>query len=148
MQKKIAVVNGPNLNWLGRREPETYGATTLDELEARLRQEGAALGAAVTCYQYSSEGALIDCMYALRQDGCDGVILNAGAYTHTSVALRDAMLATQLPFIEVHISNVHRREPFRHHSYLSDIASGIIVGLGVDGYSLALRALTGQAGVR
>lgn len=142
--RKIAVVNGPNLNWLGRREPETYGATTLPELEARLVQEGAALGAQVSCYQHSSEGDLVDLMYALVQEGCEGVILNAGAYTHTSVALRDAMLATGLRFIEVHISNVYRRETFRHHSYLSDIAHGIVVGLGVDGYSLALRALCGE----
>lgn len=142
--KKIAVINGPNLNWLGRREPETYGATTLPELEARLIEEGKALGVAVECYQHSSEGALVDLMYKLVQEGCDGVILNAGAYTHTSVAIRDALLATQLRFIEVHISNVHKREPFRHHSYLSDIAHGIIVGLGVDGYSLALRALSAK----
>ena len=142
--KKIAVVNGPNLNWLGRREPETYGATTLAQLEERLVREGLALGVDISCYQHSSEGALVDRMYELVQSGCEGLVLNAGAYTHTSVALRDALLATELRFIEVHISNVHRREPFRHHSYLSDIAGGIIVGLGVDGYSLALRALAGK----
>lgn len=135
----VAVINGPNLNWLGRREPEIYGATTLEELNASLMDEGRALGIDVECYQHNGEGELVDCIYALADRGVSDLIVNAGAYTHTSVAIRDALSSVDARFVEVHISNVYQRERFRHHSYLSAIASGVIVGCGVQGYSLALR---------
>lgn len=137
----IAVINGPNLNLLGSREPEVYGATTLGELETDLMATGDELDIDVVCYQKNGEGELVDLIHDLARSGVDGVILNAGAFTHTSIALRDALSGTALPFIEVHISNVYAREPFRHHSYLSDIAIGVIAGLRTRGYELALVAL-------
>ena len=137
---KILLVNGPNLNLLGTREPAVYGTTTLADVEAACRTEAAAHGHELACFQSNHEGALIDRLHAARGEGVGFVVINPGAFTHTSVALRDALVGVAIPFIEVHLSNVHKREPFRHHSYLSDIAAGVIVGLGALGYSLAIRA--------
>ncbi|MBL8305919.1 MAG: type II 3-dehydroquinate dehydratase [Rubrivivax sp.] len=137
----ILVLNGPNLNLLGLREPEVYGRTTLPMIEAELAQIAADAGVALQCFQTNHEGVLIDRIHAARSDGTGQIIINPGGLTHTSVALRDALAGVALPFIEVHISNVHQREEFRHHSYLSGIAAGVIVGLGVNGYRLALQHL-------
>lgn len=134
----ILVLNGPNLNLLGTREPQVYGSTTLDDITTELMELGAKAGVNVSCFQSNHEGALVDRIHAARLDGTEFVIINPGAYTHTSVAIRDAFAGVGLPFIELHISNVHKREPFRHHSYLSDIAVGVICGLGVHGYRVAL----------
>jgi 3-dehydroquinate dehydratase II len=135
----LLVLHGPNLNLLGSREPEVYGSTTLAQIDADLSKIAADAGARLQSLQSNHEGLLIDRIHAARSDGTQFIIINPGGLTHTSVALRDALAAVALPFIEVHLSNVHRREPFRHHSYLSDIATGVIVGLGADGYRLALR---------
>lgn len=154
----ILVLNGPNLNLLGRREPGIYGATTLVQLEEQLAEDGRRLGARVDCFQSNHEGALIDRIHGAMPgpDGMhgkpgtegahgvlavDGILINPGGLTHTSVALRDALLAVKIPFIEIHISNVHAREEFRRHSYLSDVALGVIAGLGVTGYRIGLAAL-------
>jgi 3-dehydroquinate dehydratase-2 len=137
---KILVLNGPNLNLLGTREPAVYGATTLADVEATCTNEGAALGLDVATFQSNHEGVLIDRIHAAGGEGVRFIVINPGGLTHTSVALRDALAGVALPFIEVHISNVHAREAFRHHSYLSAIADGVIVGLGSLGYRLALRA--------
>jgi 3-dehydroquinate dehydratase-2 len=136
----ILVLNGPNLNLLGLREPAVYGTQTLQDIEAQLETEANALGHTVECFQSNAEHELIDRIHAAFKGGVDFILINPGAYTHTSIALRDAFLATRLPFIEVHLSNVHAREPFRKTSYLSDIAKGVICGLGALGYGLALRA--------
>lgn len=138
---KILLINGPNLNLLGTREPAKYGHTTLHEVEAMVREAGQALGVEVACFQSNHEGGIVDRLHAARTEGVAGVIINPGAYTHTSVAIRDAFAGTAIPFAEIHVSNVHAREPFRHHSYLSEIAAGIVVGFGVEGYLLALRGL-------
>lgn len=135
----LLLLNGPNLNLLGTREPAVYGATTLAQIETGLAQEATALGHRLSCFQSNHEGALVDRVQQARGE-VDFIVLNPGAFTHTSVALRDALLAVAIPFIEVHLSNVYRREAFRHHSYFTDIAVGAIVGLGPIGYSLALRA--------
>jgi 3-dehydroquinate dehydratase, type II len=135
----IAVLNGPNLNLLGTREPELYGAATLSDIQARCEQVATGLDVQVEFFQSNHEGALVDEIQ--RRGGDAGIVLNAGAYTHTSVAIRDALAAVQVPFVEVHVSNVFAREDFRHHSYLSDLAAGVIVGCGVDGYEFALRRL-------
>jgi len=135
---KILLINGPNLNLLGTREPEVYGRTTLADIERDLQAQAQAAGAELLCFQSNHEGALVDRIQQARSEGVAWVIINPGAYTHTSIALRDALAGTALPFIEVHISNVHAREAFRRHSYLSDIARGSIVGLGVSGYRWAL----------
>jgi 3-dehydroquinate dehydratase-2 len=137
---KLLVINGPNLNLLGLREPSVYGATTLLDLERQCRDAGEALGHELATFQHNHEGALVDRIHAARGEGVGFIVINPGAYTHTSVALRDALLGVAIPFIEVHISNVHAREAFRQHSYLSDIAVGVITGLGIQGYELALRA--------
>lgn len=137
---QILVLHGPNLNLLGTREPQVYGATTLEQINTGLANHAAARGASLLAFQSNHEGALIDRVHAARTDGTQFIIINPGAYTHTSVALRDAFAGVALPFIEVHLSNVHRREPFRHHSYFSDLAEGVIVGLGASGYRLALDA--------
>jgi 3-dehydroquinate dehydratase II len=137
----LLLLNGPNLNLLGTREPQIYGADTLPQIEAELVQIAANAGAKLHCLQSNHEGVLIDRIHAARADGTSHIIINPGAFTHTSVALRDALAGVAIPFIEVHISNVHKREAFRHHSYLSDIAAGVIVGLGVNGYRLALQHL-------
>jgi 3-dehydroquinate dehydratase-2 len=136
----ILVLNGPNLNLLGSREPEIYGATTLAEIDAGLAQRCAQSGHRFDSFQSNAEHALIDRIHAARGEAVDFILINPGAFTHTSIALRDALLGVNIPFIEVHISNVHAREPFRRHSYLSDVAVGVICGLGPQGYALALEA--------
>ncbi len=136
----ILLLNGPNLNLLGEREPEIYGRTTLAEIETGLVENGRHAGFSVTCHQSNAEGDLVDRVQQARGEGVRFVIVNPGAYAHTSIALRDAFEAVRIPFIEVHISNVFARESFRHHSYLSPIAEGVICGLGVHGYALALAA--------
>jgi 3-dehydroquinate dehydratase-2 len=138
----VNVINGPNLGRLGRREPEVYGNTTHDDLVAMIEREAAELGLEVVVRQSDSEAELLGWIHA-AVDADEPVVLNAGALTHTSVALRDACSELRAPLIEVHISNVHAREEFRHHSYLSSVATGVIVGLGVQGYLLALRYLAG-----
>ena len=141
---RILLLHGPNLNLLGTREPEKYGATTLAELEAHLTKRAAKAGFALDCLQSNHEGVLVDRIHASRTDGTVACIINAGALTHTSIALRDAFAGASLKFLEVHITNVHAREEFRHHSHLSAIARGIIVGFGVRGYDLALDFLTSE----
>jgi len=135
---QILVLHGPNLNLLGTREPAVYGSTTLAEIDAALAAQAQAAGATLGSLQSNHEGVLIDRVQAARSDGTGFIIINPGAYTHTSVALRDALAAVAIPFVEVHLSNVHRREAFRHHSYFSDLAEGVIVGLGAAGYRAAL----------
>lgn len=142
---EILVLHGPNLNLLGTREPHLYGSSTLDEIDARLVSLGQELGLSVRCKQSNAEGALIDAVQEAMGSGVIGIVINAAGYTHTSVALRDALAACGLPFVEVHLSNVYRREPFRHKSLLSDIAAGVIVGLGPLSYELGLRAVAGLA---
>ena len=137
---KILLLNGPNLNLLGTREPQTYGSTTLADVEAVCREEASSAGAELLAFQSNHEGALVDRVHAARGEQVGFIVINPGAFTHTSIALRDALAGVAIPFIEIHISNVHKREAFRHHSYLSDIAEGVIVGLGVAGYRLAVRA--------
>ena len=137
---RLLLLNGPNLNLLGSREPQVYGAQTLAQIEAGLVAEARALGHELTCFQKNQEGLLIERIHQARDEGVAFIIFNPGAFTHTSIALRDALLAVAIPFVEVHLSNVFAREPFRHHSYLSDIAAGVIVGLGPLGYRLALQA--------
>ena len=136
----IYVLNGPNLNLLGQREPQLYGSTTLRDIETRLAARAAVLGLAIDFRQSNYEGELIDWVHEARQKA-SGVILNAAGLTHTSVPLLDALLAADLPVIEVHLTNIYRREAFRHHSYVSQAATGIICGLGAKGYELALDAL-------
>jgi 3-dehydroquinate dehydratase-2 len=140
MPRTIHVLNGPNLNLLGQREPQVYGATTLADVEAMAEKLAAQRGVALECLQSNHEGALIDRIHAARLDGTDYIVINPGGLTHTSVALRDALAGVAIPFIEVHVSNVHAREAFRHHSFLSPIAAGVIVGFGVAGYAMALTA--------
>jgi 3-dehydroquinate dehydratase II len=135
---RIAVVHGPNLNLLGTREPEVYGRTTLAEIDAAVEGLAAELGARATSFQSNHEGALVDFVHGAR---ADGLIVNAGAFTHTSIALRDALLAVRIPFVEVHLTNVYAREPFRHRSLLADRAVGVVCGFGADSYLLGLRAL-------
>ncbi|MEI8298634.1 MAG: type II 3-dehydroquinate dehydratase [Pseudomonadota bacterium] len=137
---RILVLNGPNLNLLGTREPDVYGSDTLADIVNRLQQLAAARGAQLTALQSNAEHELIAAIQGAKASGTDAIILNAGAFTHTSIALRDALAAVALPFYEVHISNVYARESFRHHSYLSAIAAGVIVGCGPVGYELALEA--------
>ena len=136
---KLLVLNGPNLNLLGTREPEVYGRATLADIEATLAREAAARGAAVECFQSNHEGALIDRIQAARTEGVGFIVINPGGLTHTSVALRDALAGVAIPFIEVHLSNIHQREAFRRHSYLSPIAVGVLAGFGAAGYAMALR---------
>ncbi|WP_264015727.1 type II 3-dehydroquinate dehydratase [[Mycobacterium] manitobense] len=140
MVTTVRVLNGPNLGRLGRREPEVYGSTTHDDLVALIEREAADLGLEVSVRQSDSEADLLGWVHDAADAG-EAVVLNAGAFTHTSIALRDACAELSAPLIEVHISNVHRREQFRHHSYLSEVATGVIVGLGVQGYVAALRYL-------
>ncbi|WP_203136703.1 type II 3-dehydroquinate dehydratase [Microbacterium sp. JZ31] len=140
MNNRILLVNGPNLNLLGTREPGIYGSDTLEDVFDRASAVAKELGFDLRAFQSNHEGALIDVIHEARAD-CDGIVINPGAFTHTSVALRDALTGVALPFAEVHISNVHAREPFRHHSYLSDVASCVIVGAGVQGYEFAIRRL-------
>ena len=136
---KLLMVNGPNLNLLGTREPEVYGRTTLPDIEATLQREASARGATLATFQSNHEGALIDRIQAARTEGVGFIIINPGGLTHTSVALRDALAGVAIPFVEVHLSNIHQREPFRHHSYLSPIAVAVLCGFGASGYSMALQ---------
>ncbi|MDD0859839.1 type II 3-dehydroquinate dehydratase [Arthrobacter alpinus] len=133
----LLILNGPNLNLLGTREPEIYGSTTLSDVEHLTTAAAEAAGFSTTCLQSNHEGVLVDAIHAARGTAV-GIIINAGAYTHTSVALRDAIAGVELPTVEVHISNVHQREEFRHHSYLSAVSSAVIVGAGIHGYELAV----------
>jgi 3-dehydroquinate dehydratase II len=139
--KKILVLNGPNLNRLGTREPSIYGKTTLHELHAMLKKQAQLMQAELTCLQTNSEAEFIDAIHQATDDSLDYLIVNAAAYTHTSIAIRDALIASNIPFIEVHLSNIYARETFRHHSYLSDIAQGVICGFGVKSYTLALQTI-------
>ncbi len=137
---KILLLNGPNLNLLGTREPGHYGNDTLAAIVQRLEKEAKAAGHQLDHLQSNAEFELINRIHQAREDGTQFIVINPAAFTHTSVALRDALLGVKIPFIEIHLSNTHAREAFRHHSYFSDIAKGIIIGLGAQGYSLALQA--------
>ena len=137
---RIQVLHGPNLNLLGTREPDVYGNTTLDQINNELLARAESQGVSLSCYQSNIEGELVDRIQACFADNTDFLIMNAGAYTHTSVAIRDAIQAVNIPLIEVHLSNVFARDEFRHHSYLSDIAQGVICGFGANSYMLALDA--------
>jgi 3-dehydroquinate dehydratase-2 len=139
MDKTIWVLHGPNLNLLGTREPGVYGATTLAQIDTMLREDGTAAGVRVESFQSNHEGALVDRIHAARDAKVDFIVINPAAFTHTSVAIRDALAGVAIPFVEVHLSNVHKREPFRHHSYFSDLAVGVIAGLGPTGYRCALQ---------
>ena len=149
--RTVLVLNGPNLNLLGSREPGVYGTATLADAEDLCRQEAGRYGLAVEARQSNHEGELVDWLQEAGRRFADGdavgVVLNAGSYTHTSVALRDAIAGTVVPVVEVHVSNVYAREEFRHHSYLSAVAVGVLVGFGVDGYALAVAALARRAGL-
>jgi 3-dehydroquinate dehydratase-2 len=137
---KILVLHGPNLNLLGLREPEVYGRVTLDDINAKLDELARTRDAEARCMQHNHEGGLIDLIHANRS-WADGILINPGAYTHTSIALRDAISAVALPCVEVHLSNIHKREEFRHHSYISGVAIGVIAGFGWRSYTLGLIAL-------
>ncbi len=137
----ILLLNGPNLNMLGKREPDTYGHQTLEDIVSDLTAQADTAGVRLQHFQSNAEHALIDRIHQ-AMGNTDALIINPGAFTHTSIALRDALLSVNIPFIEVHLSNIHAREPFRHHSYLSDVAAGVILGLGATGYALALTAAT------
>ena len=141
---KVLVINGPNLNLLGTREPHIYGSTTLADVENGLRAQGEALGVEVLCFQSNHEGAIVDRIHQARTEGVGWILINPGAYTHTSVAIRDALAGVVIPFVELHISNVHKREAFRHHSYLSDVAEAVMAGFGTQGYGLALQFIAGR----
>jgi 3-dehydroquinate dehydratase-2 len=136
--RRILVLHGPNLNLLGSREPQHYGSQTLVDINQALEEQGKAADVAVECFQTNAEHVLIERIHAARDEHVGFIIINPAAYTHTSIALRDALAAVKIPFIEVHLSNVHAREAFRHHSYLSDLAVGVISGLGASGYLFAL----------
>ncbi len=138
MAKSLLILHGPNLNLLGQREPEVYGDTTLAQIDQELSGMASERGATARSFQSNHEGALVDRVHAARDDGTDFIIINPAGFTHTSVALRDAFAGVAIPFIEVHLSNVHKREAFRHHSYFSDLAVGVVCGLGVAGYRSAM----------
>lgn len=140
MSSKILILNGPNLNMLGMRQPEIYGAETLADVDANCQERAKTLGLETDFRQSNSEGELVTWIQESRQNH-NGIIINAGAYTHTSVAIMDALLVSELPVVEVHISNIHQREEFRHHSYISNVAYGIVVGFGTLGYEMALESL-------
>jgi 3-dehydroquinate dehydratase-2 len=140
----ILVLHGPNLNLLGKREPALYGSVTLAQIDAELAAIASKAGATLQCFQSNHEGELIDRVQGAGVDGTDFIIINPAALTHTSVGLRDALAGIAMPFVEVHLSNIHRREPFRHHSYFSDLAEGVICGLGAAGYRLALEFALGR----
>lgn len=143
---RILVLHGPNLNLLGSREPEIYGHTTLGDIHQAMESRARAAGVQIESFQSNHEGELIDRIHAARSEGIEFILINPGGYTHTSVALRDALAGVAIPFIEVHLSNVHSREDFRRHSYFSDIAVGVICGLGAQGYLLALDAALARIG--
>jgi 3-dehydroquinate dehydratase-2 len=147
MPATVFVLNGPNLNLLGTREPAVYGTDSLDDIAARLSARAAAAGLAIDMRQTNHEGELVDWVQEAGRSAC-GIVLNPGAYGHTSIALHDALKAVAVPAIEVHLSNVHAREPFRHHSAISPAVAGIVIGFGARGYELALDGLIGLAGVR
>lgn len=136
----LCVINGPNLNLLGIREPDHYGSKTLSDIQLAMEKSASALGHALSFHQYNAEHQIVELIHRSFSDGVDFIIINPAAFTHTSVAIRDALSATKIPFIEVHLSNVHAREAFRKHSYFSDIAVGVVCGLGAIGYELALTA--------
>jgi 3-dehydroquinate dehydratase-2 len=138
MAKNILLLNGPNLNLLGSREPEVYGSTSLADVERAAVDQAIQAGAKLVAFQSNHEGALIDRIQAAKKEGIDAIVINPGGLTHTSVSLRDALAGVAIPFVEIHISNIHQREAFRHHSYLSNIAIGVICGLGTDGYTAAI----------
>lgn len=138
--KKLLVINGPNLNLLGSREPEHYGTVTLSGINEQLSIKAQTLNVAIDFIQDNSESVLINTIHQCLENGVDFILFNPAAFTHTSVALRDALAAVNIPFIEIHLSNIYRREPFRHHSYFSDTAVGVISGLGAQGYTFALQA--------
>jgi len=144
MAINLLLLNGPNLNLLGTREPEVYGSTTLADIEQRAALQADKAGASLSAFQSNHEGALIDRIHAARKEGVDAIVINPGGLTHTSVALRDALAGVAIPFVEVHISNIHQREEFRHFSYLSGIAKAVLCGFGVDGYRLAIDYLLQQ----
>ena len=137
--KNILVLHGPNLNLLGSREPEQYGHDTLEAIDVRLKERAKQAGARLACFQSNAENTLVERVQQASKEGVEFIIINPAAYTHTSVAIRDALAAVKIPFIEVHLSNIHAREPFRHHSYFSDLAVGVISGLGARSYELALE---------
>ena len=137
---KLLVLHGPNLNLLGSREPAHYGSDTLASIDAGLLAQASAAGHSLTCLQSNAEHELVDAVQQAALEDVAFIVINPAAFTHTSVALRDALLAVDIPFIEVHLSNVHAREPFRRHSYFSDVARGVVAGLGADGYTYALNA--------
>ena len=139
MAKKLLLLNGPNLNLLGSREPEVYGATTLAEIEQAAIAQAQAAGAELACLQSNHEGDLIDRIQAAKAEGVEAIVINPGGLTHTSVALRDALAGVAIPFVEVHISNIYKRESFRHHSYLSELAAGVVCGFGPDGYRISIE---------
>ncbi|MFH1819790.1 MAG: type II 3-dehydroquinate dehydratase [Pseudomonadota bacterium] len=139
LRPHVLVLHGPNLNLLGSREPKHYGLATLDDINRALVNLGEASGAHVETFQHNHEGTLIDRLHEAARDQVDFIVINPAAYTHTSVALRDALAATAIPFVEVHLSNIHARDSFRHHSYFSDLAVGVVSGLGAHGYELALE---------
>lgn len=141
---RVLLLNGPNLNLLGTREPDIYGSDTLDKIEHRLREQAEAIHITLDCRQSNAEHQLIDWVHEARTSHVDFILINPGAYTHTSIALRDALAGVAIPFIEVHLSNIHAREEFRQHSFLADIATGVICGLGAQGYELALQAAKQQ----
>lgn len=141
---QILVLHGPNLNLLGTREPGVYGSTTLAQIDAELAKIATQAGVQLESFQSNHEGALVDRIQAAGRDQTGFIIINPAAYTHTSVAMRDALAAVGIPFVEVHLSNIHKREPFRHHSYFSELAEGVICGLGAQGYALALQFALGR----
>lgn len=141
---RVLVLQGPNLNLLGTREPQIYGSITLADVRTQLDELAVELGVTLQHFQSNHEGELVDRVHEALRDGVDGAIVNAGALTHSSISLRDALVGCALPFVEVHVSNVHAREPFRHTSLLADVAIGAVVGLGTGGYCLALRGITQQ----
>lgn len=145
MPLNLLLLNGPNLNLLGRREPARYGTSTLAEIDNRLQALATQAGAVLATFQSNAEHELVERIHRAGDDGTRFILINPGAFTHTSVALRDALLGVEIPFIEVHLSNIFARESFRHHSYLSDVAAGVICGLGPQGYELALQAALARA---
>jgi len=144
---RILVLHGPNLNLLGTREPETYGSQTLEDINGMLVAQASAIGIELAHFQTNHEGELIDRIHQAKLEGVSGILINPAAFTHQSIALRDALLAVQIPFVEVHLSNTHAREEFRQHSYLSDIATGVIMGFGAQSYELGLSGLLAKLAV-
>ena len=145
MAKTILVMNGPNLNLLGSREPDRYGSVTLEAIERELTARAVQAGVQLTCFQSNAESDLVDRIQQAGREGVDFILINPAAYTHTSVAIRDALAAVKIPFIEIHLSNIHSREPFRRQSYFSDLAVGVVSGLGAQGYELGLAYALGYS---